>query len=86
MPDTDDFKRLEDKVDKLGEAVAKLVIFEERQTTQGERLGSAEQRLAALEKATSLIDNKVERWLNRAWGAYFVAAAAGAAGMKLLGH
>ena len=34
-----DFRRLEGKVDKLAEAVMKLVLVEERQTNQGERIG-----------------------------------------------
>ena len=31
----DDFKRLETKVDRLGEAIQKLILVEERQATQG---------------------------------------------------
>ena len=36
--------RLEAKVDKLTEAVMRLVLIEERQSTQGERLSAAEWR------------------------------------------
>ena len=41
----DDFRRLESKVDKLTDAVGKLILFEERQATQGERIGSVEIKL-----------------------------------------
>jgi len=42
----DDFRRLEGKVDKLGDAVQKLILVEERQANQGERIGRVEQRVA----------------------------------------
>ena len=38
--------RLELKVDKLTDAVMRLILIEERQTAQGERLGIAEQKIA----------------------------------------
>ena len=69
-----DFRRLESKVDRLTDAVGKLILFEERQATQGERLGIAEQRIAVNEAATARTDSKVERWINRGIGAWAVAA------------
>ena len=35
-----DLRRLEDKVDKLAEAIQRLILIEERQSSQGERIGS----------------------------------------------
>jgi len=84
MPDQDDFARLEAKVDQLTQAVERLILIEERQTAQGQRLGALEQRVAALEGATQATDRKLERWINRAWGAYAVAAAVGAVAMRFV--
>jgi hypothetical protein len=65
--------RLESKVDKLTDAVMRLVLIEERQTAQGERLGNAEQKIAVNEMTISRVDNKVERWINRGIGAWAIA-------------
>ncbi len=65
--------RLESKVDKLTDAVMRLVLIEERQTAQGERLGIAEQKIAVNEATVSRVDSKVERWINRGIGAWAVA-------------
>lgn len=65
--------RLESKVDKLTDAVMRLVLIEERQTAQGERLGNAEQKIAVNEMTIARVDNKVERWINRGIGAWAIA-------------
>ena len=69
-----DFRRLEEKVDKLTDAVMRLVLLEERQSNMSERIGVAEQRIASNETAISKVDTKVERWINRGIGAWAVAA------------
>lgn len=69
----DDFRRLEDKVDKMADAVMKLVLVEERQTNQGERIGRVEQRVAAVETATSKTDRTLQMWINRGIGVWGVA-------------
>lgn len=84
----DDFRRLEGKVDKLSDAVTKLIVFEERQATQGQRIGEVEKEVAVAQSAVSRIDAKVERWINRGIGAWGVAAVVFALmqfGTKLLG-
>lgn len=68
-----DFRRMESKVDKLTDAVMRLVLIEERQTTQGERIGAVEQRCAVNETAISNTDKVVHRWINRGVGAWGVA-------------
>lgn len=70
----DDFRRLEGKVDKLGDAVQKLILVEERQANQGERIGRVEQRVAAVETATSKTDRTVQMWINRGIGVWGLAA------------
>ena len=65
--------RLELKVDKLTDAVMRLILIEERQTAQGERLGIAEQKIAINEVTVARVDSKVERWINRGIGAWAVA-------------
>lgn len=73
-PSHEDFNRLEAKVDKLTDAVMRLVLIEERQTTQGERIGALESKTAVTEAAVHKVDTKVERWINRGIGAWAVAA------------
>jgi len=70
----DDFKRLENKVDKLTDAVGKLILFEERQANQGERIGSVEGRCSVNETSISRTDRKVDQWVNRGIGVWAAAA------------
>lgn len=70
----DDFRRLEGKVDKMADAVMKLVLVEERQANQGERIGRVEQRVAAVETATSKTDRTLQMWINRGIGVWGLAA------------
>lgn len=70
----DDFRRLEGKVDKLGDAVQKLILVEERQANQGERIGRVEQRVASVETATAKTDRTVQMWINRGIGVWGLAA------------
>ena len=69
----DDFRRLEGKVDKLGDAVQKLILVEERQVNQGERIGRVEQRVASVETATAKTDRVVQMWINRGIGVWALA-------------
>ncbi len=73
QPSQEDFNRLESKVDKLTDAVLRLILLEERQSAQGERIGIVEQKIAVNESTTARIDSKVERWINRGIGAWGVA-------------
>jgi len=73
-PETADLLRIERKVDRLSDAVEKLVLIEERQTTQGGRIGLVEQRLAALEASLQATDRKVDMWINRGIGVWALAA------------
>jgi hypothetical protein len=70
---TEDFRRLEAKVDKLNDAISKLILFEERQATQGERLGGCEYKILHLEALHASTEAKVEKWVNRGLGAWAVA-------------
>lgn len=58
---SEELDRLEAKVDRLSDAVTRLVLFEERQMTQGQHLAALEARLRALELV-------VASWVNRAIG------------------
>lgn len=69
-----DFKRIEDKVDKLNDAVSKLILFEERQANQGQRIGAVEQRVASTETSIGKVDSKVDKWINRGIGVWALAA------------
>lgn len=70
----DDFKRLENKVDKLTDAVGKLILFEERQATQGTRIGNVETKLEIQSVHIQRIDKKVDQWVNRGVGIWAAAA------------
>ena len=70
----DDFKRLETKVDKLTDAVGKLILFEERQANQGERIGSVEARCSVHETSIGRVDRKIDQWVNRGMGVWAAAA------------
>lgn len=74
IPSANDFRRLEDKVDKLTDAVMRLVLVEERQSNMNERISVAEQKIATNDASLVKIDAKVERWINRGIGAWAVAA------------
>lgn len=82
-PETADLLRIERKVDQLSDAVAKLVLIEERQTTQGGRIGLVEQRLAAQEASQQATDRKVDMWINRGIGVWALAATLFALGKTL---
>ena len=69
----EDFNRLEAKVDKLTDAISKLILFEERQATQGERIGKCETKIAIIEQQVARVDVKVERWVNRGIGVWALA-------------
>lgn len=66
----EDFRRLESKVDKLTDAVTKLVLVEERQANQGARIGSVEQKVAAIDAALLKVDRTVHMWINRGIGVW----------------
>jgi hypothetical protein len=70
----DDFKRLENKVDKLTDAVGKLILFEERQANQGERIGAVEGKISVHDVHLQRIDKKVDQWVNRGVGVWAAAA------------
>ena len=84
----DDFRRLESKVDRLGEAIQKLILVEERQANQGARIGTLEQRIAVAETSHTKLDRKVEMWINRGigvWGLAVTLFALVQFGAKLVG-
>ena len=72
MVDQLDFKRLEDKVDRVVEALNKLVVVEERLANQGIRLGNLETETAVLRERLVSIDKKVDQWVNRGIGVWAV--------------
>ena len=69
----DDFKRLESKVDKLTDAVTRLILIEERQSSQGERIGKVETQIAVLENAHGKTDKILNMWINRGVGVWVAA-------------
>lgn len=83
----EELSRLEGKVDKCLEAIERLVLIDERQIVQGQRMGHLEQRCAAIEvqlqaqvekvtAANSETRQKLDKWINFGLGAYALAATA----------
>lgn len=70
----EDLKRIENKVDKLTDAVTRLILVEERQTAQGVRITDLEEKTEDLEKSIHKVDRKVERWVNMGMGAWALLA------------
>lgn len=70
----DDFRRLETKVDKLTDAIQRLILIEERQSSQGERIGRCESSLAVHDTIIHKTDKKVDQWINRGIGVWVSAA------------
>jgi hypothetical protein len=54
--------------------VGKLILFEERQATQGERIGNIEIKLGIHDATLQRIDKKVDQWVNRGVGVWAAAA------------
>ncbi len=69
----DDFGRLEAKVDKLTDAVQRLILIEERQSSQGERIGKCESSIAVHDQAIYKTDKKIDQWINRGVGVWAAA-------------
>lgn len=68
----EDLKRIETKVDKLTDAVTRLILVEERQTAQGVRITNLEDKTEDLEFKYHKVDRKVERWVNMGMGAWAI--------------
>lgn len=77
MPAADsDFRRLEDKVDRLTEAITQLVRVEERQLNQGQQLVVIDARLTKQDDRITDLDRSLSRWVNRGVGAWALAVTA----------
>lgn len=70
MVEKEDFLRLEGKVNMIAEALNKLVVVEERQLTQGERIGRLEAELAAEKERHLATREELSRWINRGIGVW----------------
>lgn len=79
-----DFQRLEKKMDRLGEAVGKLIIVEERQSNQSIAIAEIranhekdkielQKDIEANAKAIAVTEKKVDQWINRGIGVWAVA-------------
>jgi len=68
-----DLKRLEDKLDKLTDAVMRLVILEERQTHQTEQIAKLGETCARQQTQINYVERRVDKWINRGIGAWGLA-------------
>lgn len=79
-----DFERLETKLDRLADAVSRLVVIEERQSSQGQRTGAIEQRLSTVEEHVRNVDKKLDQWINRGVGMWAIVCLAATAVVAIL--
>jgi hypothetical protein len=70
---SDELRRIEDKVDKLTDAVTRLILVEDRQTVQGSRINALEQQHVGLQSSILQVDRKVDKWVNMGFGAWALA-------------
>jgi hypothetical protein len=68
----EDLRRIETKVDKLTDAVTRLILVEERQAAQGLRITALEDKTEDLDNKYNKVDRKVERWVNMGMGAWAI--------------
>ena len=72
-PDAAD--RIEKQLAGLTEAVNKLVLIEERQKNDKRRMDAFAERLEAVADKSDATARKLEKWIDRGIGAWFLAAA-----------
>lgn len=68
----EDLNRLEETVKDLASAVRQMILIDERQKVQGERIGDLEKQNAAQARELELLQRKVDSWINRGIGAWAV--------------
>lgn len=70
---TEDFRRLEYKVDEIVKVLSKIVLVEERQSNQGQRITENEKSIAVLYSKHDDLEKTVTKWINRGIGIWGVA-------------
>lgn len=68
-----DFTRLERKVDRLGDAMAKFLLIEERQVNQNTRIALIESDSKVLNVRLTTQEKLVAQWINRGIGIWALA-------------
>lgn len=69
-----DIQRIENRISELIVRLEKIILLEERQAAQGERIGALEQRMKADEQVTAILDKTMSSWINRGIGVWLAAA------------
>lgn len=67
-----DFNRLENKLDKMAEAVSKLVLVEERQSNQTTRIDKHDIALETMQNTITRLHARLDKYTYLATGAMFV--------------
>lgn len=75
MVDKEDFRRLEEKVDRLVEGFNRLAVVEERQSSNNSRVQELEKQVAAQRALHEVLDKTVNKWINRGVGVWGVVGA-----------
>lgn len=74
----EDIGRLEGSIKELTEVVKNVILLGERQSVQGKRIGDLETQLGVLHEQYTVLDKKVDSWINRTAGGWFVLVVLGA--------
>lgn len=80
-----DINRLEEKIDDVGKAIKNLILIEERQTNQAAALSTLRADMAAMQKAQTISDKRLDSWINRGIGAWALATVVWAVLTKVSG-
>ena len=73
MPFSDErAQRIEDQLKELTAAIQKLILIDERQMRQGERLGSLEDRVGDLQGQILTLKAQLDKWVWFGTGAWSV--------------
>lgn len=67
-----DFTRLEKKMDRMAEAIGKLVLVEERQSNQKVEIAELHKDVEANRVAIERTDRLLQQWIQRGIGAWVV--------------
>lgn len=75
----EDIGRLEIALRELSKQVESMILIQERQTVQGQRIGDLETENGVLKELVNKLEKKVDTWIQRTVGAWFVLTVAGSA-------
>ena len=74
MSENDPIARIENRIDRLTDAITELVRVEERQLAANVRISDLEVHTAKIEAATQKNEREIDKWVNRGIGVWGLVA------------